>query len=94
MTVVLPMSTWTELGVRPRHGRHLPANGETAALVSGAARHFLVTSNYDALLDYNCAHSYAVMVGLLGDAIASDAPLKATTTKKKTVKAKPRAPRH
>jgi membrane-bound lytic murein transglycosylase B len=69
MTVVLPMSTWSELGVRPRHGRHLPANGESAALVSGSARHFLVTSNYDALLDYNCAHSYAVSVALLSDHI-------------------------
>ena len=44
-------------------------------LVSGTARHFLVYSNYDALLEYNCAHSYAISVALLGDAIASNKAL-------------------
>ena len=39
----------------------------SAALVSGATRHFLVYSNYDALLTYNCAHAYAVSVALLAD---------------------------
>ena len=29
--------------------------------------HFLVHSNYDALLAYNCAHSYAISVALLAD---------------------------
>jgi membrane-bound lytic murein transglycosylase B len=42
--------------------------------VSGSERHFLVESNYDAILEYNCAHSYAITVALLGDAIASDKP--------------------
>jgi membrane-bound lytic murein transglycosylase B len=40
-----------------------------AALVSGSKRRFLVYRNYDAILEYNCAHSYALSVGLLGDAI-------------------------
>ena len=31
----------------------------------------LVYSNYDALLQYNCAHSYAVGVALLADAAVS-----------------------
>ena len=31
-----------------------------ASLVSGATRHFLLYSNYDALLGYNCAHAYAI----------------------------------
>ena len=94
MTVALPLARWQELGVRLPGGQALPKREADASLVGGSTRHFLVDSNYDALLDYNCAHSYAIMVGLLGDAIGSDAPLKATTTKKKTVKAKPRAPRH
>ena len=94
MTVALPLARWQELGVRLPGGKALPKREVDASLVAGSTRHFLVYSNYDALLDYNCAHSYAIMVGLLGDAIASDAPLKATTTKKKTVKPKPRAPHH
>ena len=47
----------------------LPKSDEPASLVSGTTRHFLVYANYDALLDYNCAHSYAISVALLGDAI-------------------------
>jgi membrane-bound lytic murein transglycosylase B len=67
MTVSLPMKKWRELGVREATGRPLPATADDVALVSGSTRHFLVTSNYDALLDYNCAHSYAISVGLLAD---------------------------
>ena len=35
---------------------------------SGTTRHFLVYRNYDALLEYNCAHAYAFSVALLGRA--------------------------
>src|SRR4051812_18036328 len=71
MTVPLTMSRWAELGVRTLNGRALPKGEATASLVSGTARHFLVTANYDAILDYNCAHSYAITVALLGDGIVS-----------------------
>jgi membrane-bound lytic murein transglycosylase B len=71
MSVALPMSRWTALGIRMLNGRALPKGEATASLVSGTARHFLVTSNYDAILDYNCAHSYAITVGLLGDSLVS-----------------------
>jgi membrane-bound lytic murein transglycosylase B len=74
MTVPLPMSRWQALGVRTAGGGALPAKGPDAALVSGAKRHFLVYANYDALLDYNCAHSYAVTVGLLADRIGTPPP--------------------
>jgi membrane-bound lytic murein transglycosylase B len=77
MTAMLPMTRWGELGVRLPSGAALPAKGPDAALVSGATRHFLVSGNYDALLDYNCAHSYAISVGLLADAIGSSARLPA-----------------
>jgi membrane-bound lytic murein transglycosylase B len=70
MTVALPMSRWQELGVRLPAGKALPATALEASLVSGRTRHFLVYGNYDALLGYNCAHSYAVSVALLGDALA------------------------
>jgi membrane-bound lytic murein transglycosylase B len=74
MTIALPAARWTELGVTLPNGRPLPEGGEDAALVTGTTRHFLVYPNYDALLDYNCAHAYALTVGLLGDAIAAPAP--------------------
>ena len=70
MTVALPMARWQELGVRLTGGAALPKTDFTASLVSGHRRNFLVYDNYDALLEYNCAHSYAISVALL-DRIAS-----------------------
>jgi membrane-bound lytic murein transglycosylase B len=87
MTVALPASRWHALGVRLPGGKRLPPGDTAASLVSGATRHFLVYPNYDALLEYNCAHSYAITVALLGDAIASNAPLPSAP------KARKRAPR-
>ncbi len=74
MTVALPATRWQELGVRLTNGAALPASGPDAALVSGTTRHFLVYDNYDALLEYNCAHAYALTVGLLGDAVGATPP--------------------
>jgi membrane-bound lytic murein transglycosylase B len=71
MSVALPLTEWQQLGVRLPNGSALPKSDQKAALVSGASRHFLVYDNYEALLDYNCAHAYALSVGLLGDAIAA-----------------------
>jgi len=83
MTVALPMSRWNELGIRLAGGDALPAGDTQASLVAGKTRHFLVYSNYDALLEYNCAHSYAISVVLLGDAItAGAAPAKAIPRKR------------
>jgi membrane-bound lytic murein transglycosylase B len=84
MTIALPIARWQELGVRLPGGQALPAKAPDASLVSGATRHFLVYRNYDALLDYNCAHSYAVSVALLGDAIASRRPVQAKTNSHKS----------
>jgi membrane-bound lytic murein transglycosylase B len=67
MTVALPLSEWSRLGVRALNGSALPTADLDAALISGATRHFLVYSNYDALLAYNCAHAYALSVALLAD---------------------------
>jgi membrane-bound lytic murein transglycosylase B len=74
MTVALSMDRWRELGVLGMNGRPLPRSKEEAWLVSGSTRHFLVSHNYDALLEYNCAQSYAVAVALLGDRVAAAAP--------------------
>jgi membrane-bound lytic murein transglycosylase B len=69
MTVALPVARWQELGVRLTSGASLPKTDLGASLVSGSSRHFLVYDNYDALLEYNCAHSYAISVALLADRI-------------------------
>jgi peptidoglycan lytic transglycosylase B len=71
MTVALPLKEWQRLGVRLTDGHALPSADQSASLVSGSSRHFLVYANYDALLEYNCAHAYALSVALLADGIAS-----------------------
>ncbi len=71
MTVALPIARWEELGVRLPNGKPLPDSDVPASLVAGSTRHFLVNPDYDAILEYNCSHSYAITVALLGDAIAS-----------------------
>lgn len=71
MTVALPLKEWQRLGVRLPNGGALPSADQNASLVSGASRHFLVYENYDALLEYNCAHAYALSVALLADRISS-----------------------
>jgi membrane-bound lytic murein transglycosylase B len=73
MTIAMPPARWTELGVRLPGGKPLPKGDTPLALVSGSTRHFLVTPNYDAILDYNCSHSYAITVGVLADRLGSSA---------------------
>jgi membrane-bound lytic murein transglycosylase B len=70
MTVPLRLEEWQGLGVRLPGGGALPQADFPASLASGTRRHFLVYDNYDALLSYNCAHPYALSVGLLSDRIA------------------------
>jgi membrane-bound lytic murein transglycosylase B len=69
MTERRSLEQWQALGVRRLDGGPLPAADMMASLVSGSRRHFLVYRNYDALLEYNCAHAYALSVALLGDRI-------------------------
>ncbi len=69
MSMPLPLGEWRQKGVRLADGSSLPEADRTASLVSGTSRHFLVYSNYDALLQYNCAHAYALSVALLADAL-------------------------
>jgi membrane-bound lytic murein transglycosylase B len=70
MTVALPLADWQKMGVRQMNGAALPKADLQASLVSGSSRHFLVYRNYDVLLEYNCAHAYALSVALLSDRIA------------------------
>ena len=67
MTDPQPLSAWHTLGVRTLAGTALPASDVPASLVQNGTRSFLLYANYDALLAYNCAHSYALSVALLAD---------------------------
>ena len=69
----LPLARWHQLGVRLPTGRPLPRADIEASLVDGGSRTFLVYRNYDALLAYNCANSYALSVALLSDQLAGRA---------------------
>jgi membrane-bound lytic murein transglycosylase B len=69
MTMAVPVDRWRALAVRTAEGRPLPRVDRTASLVSAGRRTFLVYKNYDALLQYNCAHAYALSVGVLADRI-------------------------
>jgi membrane-bound lytic murein transglycosylase B len=71
MTVALPLEEWQRLGVRLPGGGSLPKADQQASMVSGSSRHFLVYENYDVLLDYNCAHAYALSVALLSDRLTT-----------------------
>jgi lytic murein transglycosylase len=67
----LTMREWRSLGVTPL-GRSLPDN-EMASLIEPDgpyATAYLLTTNYRAILDYNCSNFYAISVGVLADAIA------------------------
>lgn len=69
MTEPRPLPAWTSLGVTLTGGRPLPASSIEASLVRTDRRTFLVYANYEALLAYNCAHTYALSVALLADRI-------------------------
>ena len=68
----LTVREWRSLGVIPGGSRSLPEN-ELVTLMEtpGAyAEGYLLTTNYRAILDYNCSNFYAMGVGLLANAIA------------------------
>ena len=68
----LTMREWRALGVAPL-GRGLP-DSEMASLIEPDgynATAYLMTTNYRAILDYNCSNFYALSVGLLADAVES-----------------------
>ena len=69
MTVKRPLSEWKKRGLRGLGNRPLPSGEAPASLVAAGSRHFLVYDNYEAILGYNCAHTYALSVALLSDRI-------------------------
>jgi membrane-bound lytic murein transglycosylase B len=71
MTNRLPLRDWQAMGVRTASGAALPKVAIDASLIHTGQRAFLVYGNYESLLGYNCAHSYALAVALLSDRIGT-----------------------
>jgi membrane-bound lytic murein transglycosylase B len=71
LTVAIPLARWQALGVRTVTGAALPKVDRMASLLRAGKKNYLVYPNYDTLLGYNCAHAYALAVGLLTDRIGS-----------------------
>jgi len=69
MTERRPLGIWADAGVLLKDGAPLPQSDMPASLVEVSGHSFLTYPNYDALLAYNCAHLYALSVGLLADQI-------------------------
>ncbi len=67
LTTPLPLDKWSAFGVRTMTGARLPRAKLDASLLSVDDQTYLVYRNYEALLAYNCAHTYALSVGILGD---------------------------
>jgi membrane-bound lytic murein transglycosylase B len=74
LSVARPLAEWQKLGVRLPKGRPLPRAEVDASLLEGGSRLFLVYRNYDTLLAYNCANSYALSVALLSDRLSGVKP--------------------
>ena len=67
MTERRPLDIWREAGVLLKSGEPLPQSDIPASLVEVGGRSFLVYPNYERILDYNCAHLYALSVAMLAD---------------------------
>jgi membrane-bound lytic murein transglycosylase B len=67
MTEPRPIDEWRRMGLRSSSNTPLLRSTQPASLVQAGSRTFLVYDNYESLLGYNCAHSYALSVALLAD---------------------------
>jgi lytic murein transglycosylase len=66
----MPIGEWRRMGVQIQGPA--PRDSELASLIEpdGQGRTaYLLTTNYRAILDYNCSNFYALSVGLLADAV-------------------------
>jgi membrane-bound lytic murein transglycosylase B len=95
LTERFPLSRWNALGVQTATGGRLPRVDLQASLLRADGEAFLVYRNYETLLTYNCAHTYALSVALLSDRLDGKTSSWPTPPKKPArAKKKPaRAPR-
>jgi lytic murein transglycosylase len=66
------LAEWRRLGIRPLGSSAGIGEGEMLSLLEPDgpnATAYLLSTNYRAILDYNCSNFYALSVGLLADAI-------------------------
>ena len=73
------VAQWGAMGVKTADGALLPHSDESAGIYLPAGAHgpaFLVSSNFNVILKYNNAASYALAVGLLADRMAGGPPVK------------------
>jgi membrane-bound lytic murein transglycosylase B len=70
--MVKPLSEWRRRGVTRISGNPLPADGQGAIYLPAGAKGaaFLIFPNFNVILKYNNAASYALAVSLLADRIA------------------------
>lgn len=70
---------WHTLGLRRADGKALPPAGQGRLFFPSGATGpaFLVTANYDVLMEYNNSDAYAIAVGHLADRMNGGAPIKA-----------------
>jgi membrane-bound lytic murein transglycosylase B len=69
MTDPRPLSEWRKMGIRTTANKPLPVASINGSLVGAGSKWYLLYDNYEALLGYNCAHSYALSVALLADRV-------------------------
>jgi membrane-bound lytic murein transglycosylase B len=75
-----PLREWRRLGVARIGGARLPVEGEAAIYLPAGAKGpaFLVFPNFDVILEYNNAASYALAVSVLADRIMGRPGVKAS----------------
>lgn len=82
LTTPMTLTAWKQHGLTRADRSPLPAGEINASLLEtddGGA--YLVYENYEALLGYNCAHTYALSVSLLSDALDGIEPLPTASSK-------------
>ena len=67
-----PLAEWRGLGITQLTGAALPVSDVQASFLRVDTHTFLVYQNYEALLSYNCAHAYALSVGMLADLLGGN----------------------
>jgi membrane-bound lytic murein transglycosylase B len=65
LTPPRPLGEWRRMGLLTAAGGPLPAVDIDASLLQAGSRTYLVYRNYEAILGYNCAHTYALSIVLL-----------------------------
>jgi membrane-bound lytic murein transglycosylase B len=69
LTPPRPLAEWNRMGLRTVSGGPLPAVEIDASLLQAGSKTYVVYRNYEAVLGYNCAHTYALSIVLLAGQI-------------------------